>query len=217
MPAPSNRTDTLQEKDTITLWTYQRLRVWNQLEKGIPVRTTWDRISPPEWLPAFRWMSAQMEANGICMRGFAPKWAWHSCGGIGLGPNQIVATGLLSSSWTGVSLTLQVPKDLVFLSRYGPWNDLLDLCYEDHFNRDLIRAVDQILANIRKRDDLRRTTWPVSADAQQRDNWFNGVLSHLHRELFQKPDKRRKKWDNPREDVQAALPFILRDWVVQMK
>lgn len=68
-----------------------------------------------------------MVRRGICKRCVAPIWAWHSCGAVGQPPDQSDIEALLPCDGsTGVRIELDVPLDLVVLSNYGAWDDVLD-------------------------------------------------------------------------------------------
>ena len=51
--------------DTV-LWTYQPGPFVKSLKQNGEIRSHWDLIQPPTWLPAYQWMAGKMVERGLC-------------------------------------------------------------------------------------------------------------------------------------------------------
>jgi hypothetical protein len=76
-------------------------------------------------------MSREMVRRGICRRPVAPIWAWHSCGAPGNPPSWDDIVALCGTTGeSGYEIELDAPDELVLLSRYDVWNQILDECVD---------------------------------------------------------------------------------------
>ena len=90
------------------------------------LRIPWEWVYR-QWRPPYRWMAEQMRERGIDTDGHAPVWAWHSCEAWRQPPgNGTIEAQVGGEERRGVVLTLDVPDEVVLLSVYGPWNEILD-------------------------------------------------------------------------------------------
>ncbi|WP_432096558.1 DUF3841 domain-containing protein [Streptomyces sp. bgisy100] len=109
------------------LWTVQHHHAVPALEEAGRLVGDWQRVSPT-WRSAYELMVGEMRQRGIDCAGRPPMWAW-------AGPDTrdervTVTVELLLSlhEWEQgvVVLDLDVPDELVLLSSYSGWNDLLE-------------------------------------------------------------------------------------------
>lgn len=160
------------------LWTFQALPAIQVLQHRGALTVHWNQYSKRDpFLGAYRWMAAQMQQRRLPLNGGAPLWAWHSCGGYGRGPSLDVAGNLLSLAQIEAGMKtveLECPDDLVLLSSYHYWNDVID-----HF-------IDHPEV---KEPPLRLTSRLFRTDADF------AAGDHL----------------------QACLPFLSMDWVVDIR
>lgn len=113
----------------ITLWTYQSARVLDLLQLQHWHTASWRMTGGDGWVDAFRWMASRMREFEIPIHHRPPVWAWHSIGTRGGKPTEEVGRTLLSDQQleNGILLMeIRVPRDLVVLSWYGAWNQVLD-------------------------------------------------------------------------------------------
>ncbi|MEZ4918561.1 MAG: DUF3841 domain-containing protein [Saprospiraceae bacterium] len=117
------------------LWTFQSVEAVKILDKTGVLHAPWARYSNQSgWKKAYQWMHGQLTERGISAPETAPIWAWHSCGKAGQAPRLSDARNLLSDLEleAGIqTVELECPDELVLLSNYGPWNEVLDL-FLDH-------------------------------------------------------------------------------------
>lgn len=111
------------------LWTFQAMEACEVLEKNGTLQVDW-QITPVNWRPAYRWMAQEMETQGVVLQGFAPVWAWHSCGGAWGGrPTFDTARALLTDMQLadGICVVeLDAPAEICLLSSYSRFCELLD-------------------------------------------------------------------------------------------
>ena len=110
------------------LWTFQPERVVLRIESGKRFLPSWDSTQE-NWRSAYEWMASRMHEKVGFSTDAPPVWCWHSCGELGKGPTVGTARALLSDreiEQTLYTLELRVPSDLVLLSSYSDWNELLD-------------------------------------------------------------------------------------------
>lgn len=111
------------------LWTFQSIKAIEALQKNGVLYADWQYCPDLTWERAYRWMAAEMNKRDIPIGEHPPIWAWHSCKAYGHPPTLGDARALLSDIELehGVqTLELSVPDELVLLSTYHLWNDLLD-------------------------------------------------------------------------------------------
>jgi len=111
------------------LWSYQHPSVVETLQRGERYVCRWEWSPDERWQNAFRWMAGQMAQRDIHTGEYAPVWAWHSVGRIGLKPDMDCANALLFGYQLaqGIDvLELKVPDHLALPSCYGAWNNVLD-------------------------------------------------------------------------------------------
>ena len=111
----------------IRLWTVQSIDATARLRSVGRLTPRWPEARG--WNEAARWMAEQMRVRRIRGEPVPPLWAWHSCGARGRPPDDDVLEGLTSEveRENGFELIeVVVPRRLVLLSFYGPWNRLLD-------------------------------------------------------------------------------------------
>lgn len=110
------------------LWTFQGIRSVEELKnKGI-LEANWEGYREEgSFTKAYRWMANQMLMRGIhCTN--APIWAWHSCRKYENAPRLGDARSLLSdiAIEAGIqTIEFECPVELVLLSSYGMWNQML--------------------------------------------------------------------------------------------
>ncbi|HZW07858.1 MAG TPA: DUF3841 domain-containing protein, partial [Phycisphaerales bacterium] len=110
----------------VQLWSFQSRAVLDALAAEEVVHA---RPPGAHWAPAYRWMAEQMAATSPRLACTFPVWAWHSCGGWQQPPDGARMRSLLSEAELEagvVLLELSVPRTLVFLTAYGPWNAILN-------------------------------------------------------------------------------------------
>lgn len=117
------------------LYTFQSLEAIKVLKTQKVLSPPWAFYSPRDpFQPAYRWMATQMLQRNFPLTDKAPVWAWHSCEEYGQGPTLDVASNLLSL-WQleqGIkTIEFECPDNLVLLSQYGPWNDII-YYFSDH-------------------------------------------------------------------------------------
>jgi hypothetical protein len=108
------------------LWSIQRSVVVQRLTAEAFWRPGWP--SDPAWARAYRWMAERVRERGVG-EGGPPVWAWHSCGAWGEPPSEDTFGALLSEAdrqQPHSIIELDAPDELVVLSCYGAWNQILD-------------------------------------------------------------------------------------------
>ncbi|MCG8332589.1 MAG: DUF3841 domain-containing protein [Chitinophagales bacterium] len=160
------------------LWTYQSLNAVEQLEQSGELLTPWSYYPPKDsFALAYRWIGQNMIDKGVNCKGYAPIWAWHSCGAYKAPPTNDTASNLLSilQLEAGIKLiTFECPDELAVLSNYGPWNEILD-CFIDHGEQATIDSIQE------------------------------GQLFKIRTNI------------EDYESIQACLPYLLIDWVTDIK
>ncbi len=147
------------------LWTFQSIKSVQELESTGELFVKWDRYQDDRWKAAYQWMSKQMKKNGIDCAAFAPIWAWHSCGEIGAAPTLTDARYLLSDIEleNGIkTIELECPTEIVLLSNYSVWTELLDLFLVDKTQQKIDKKlVNQLFdtqpENFRPYDSIQAT------------------------------------------------------------
>ncbi len=116
------------------LWSFQATAACEVLEKTGILQVSWDK-TPINWRPAYHWMATEMEKQGITLQGFAPVWAWHSCGGILCGAPKLGTAralfsdlALMDGIWV---VEFEATADLCLLSSYARFNALLNVILDD--------------------------------------------------------------------------------------
>ena len=155
------------------LWTFQAVKSIAELnEKGI-LKASWDRYAKDaQWKKAYEWMRDQMELKGIPCEENAPIWVWHSCGTYQKSPSLDDARSLLCDLEieSGVqTIELDCPPNLVLLTKYLAWNDILDIFIE---KKDTI--------NITK--DKLEKLYDLSPDNLNEYDSIQGTLPYLKKE-----------------------------------
>ena len=111
------------------LWTYQSIQSVKELEDTGVLKVSKNRYSPGSaWRICYEWMRKEMILNGIDCGDYLPIWAWHSCRAYGHPPTEEDGVNLLSllEIEAGIKLiTFDCPDNLVLLSRYDAWNDII--------------------------------------------------------------------------------------------
>ena len=107
------------------LWSIQHQQLAEMAQRKRVVASSWKHVQE-DWRPAYRWMQQAMKARGLETKA-PPIWAWHSCGAWQRPPDAddiLLFLGEMRPSL--VMLTLEVPETRALLTRYGPWNELLE-------------------------------------------------------------------------------------------
>lgn len=112
------------------LWTFQTTKATEVLVETGELIIPWSYYSPTSnWNAPYQWMVQQMENQGISCYGNAPIWAWHSCNTYQQGPilgDAILLFGGADNATHIQTIELECPDELVLLSNYNTWNELLD-------------------------------------------------------------------------------------------
>lgn len=112
------------------LWSIQPLIVWEKLQKNGVLHTRANFVDQ-DFLPAYRWMAAQMQqridpaphVNAL------PFWAWFQAYGAKQPKPDLRRRGHLPAGSSGVRLTLQMPSEKVLLSDFELWHYVLNSWY----------------------------------------------------------------------------------------
>ncbi|HAS41904.1 MAG TPA: hypothetical protein DCS93_15595 [Microscillaceae bacterium] len=119
------------------LWTFQYKEAVEELHQSGILTAKWSSY-PSEglsgrWKAAYQWMAKQMALKGINCGEYAPVWAFHSCITYRRKPDKTDGH-MLSFGYAqeeGVRLlTVDCPDDLVLLTNYSVWNEILDVLVE---------------------------------------------------------------------------------------
>jgi hypothetical protein len=165
------------------LWAVHQSPFLSALQATDRLYGCWERVSPAAWAVAYRWMAAEMLRRGTDPSGRPPLWLWHSCDGWRTPPGRGTIGSLVNDlERQGLILTFDVPPELVLPSAYGPWNDLLDLCFEKG-------GAGGVLAGATKLGDR----------------------------IFDISGLEGRRWRDGQYDVQACLPYLDRDWLVEVR
>ncbi|MCB9852061.1 MAG: DUF3841 domain-containing protein [Phycisphaerales bacterium] len=115
------------------LWTFQFPFVVRRLRRNGVYRPRWSEVKsagPPRML-AYDWMSDQLTAAGWMVHRVPPIWAWHSYGNWNQAPGQSCANSLFGAIDQDVMrLEIEVPDNIVVISDYGAWNDIISLAFD---------------------------------------------------------------------------------------
>jgi hypothetical protein len=158
----------------LQLWTIQRRGLIELAREQGVAAPTWRDVEA-RWHEAFRWILALTPAVPDASLAHAPPvWAWHSCGAWQSPPlaediDMLLgqAEDRLRSSLVVAELT--VPDERVLLSRYGPWNDMLEDL--DRTGRLSPRAPAELLDI----EPLRGRSWRASGNRDDIQASFRGL------------------------------------------
>jgi hypothetical protein len=180
------------------LWTLQPIGFLDRLRlKGIAYGD-WRRVDR-HFKGAYKWLVGQMQDRGISINGRAPLWAWHKW----LPPEKFrpdlrydSVYGYVTPDTTGVRIELEVPDELVCLTRFNLWHDILNNTFvtisESEFDDFCKREDNGILTESEKKATWQRV---FKMDLKSSDvNWCNVE----------------------KEPIQATLPYIDYGWVVKV-
>jgi len=132
------------------LWTFQYKESVEELHQHGVLTAKWSRY-PLEglsgrWRLAYQWMAKQMALKGIDCGQYAPVWAFHSCMKYRRKPDKndgnMLSFGYAQEEGAQL-LTVDCPDELVLLTNYGAWNEILDVFIET--------AATTIKANLTKK------------------------------------------------------------------
>lgn len=132
------------------LWSFQSKEAVALLKTDGILRVNLERYRMKAWKAAYQWMSKQMENRGIKCNGFAPIWAWHSCGEWEKSPTIGDAANLLSIGELELgiyTLEFSCPDKLALLTDYSAWNSLLDYFFDGEYDPQLSTKEQQALFN----------------------------------------------------------------------
>lgn len=173
------------------------MRLWMLVEPGFVdaaaeagrLYASWDRVNRDSYERSYRWMIAQMAARGLDTHGNPPFWAWHSCGA----PGRRVDLRTFYPLTPQLRLTLEAPDELVLLSDYDTWHDVLN----DHHSSASEAEFERIEAmeDAGTLDqDMKEASWQRIFDRTQ---WGDPEWIGLATERY----------------VQACLPWFEHAWI----
>ena len=109
-------------------------------------------------------MRDEMKKHGIDCGGYAPVWAFHSCGQFEKPPTLGEARSLLSDLEidAGVkTIELNCPDEFVLLTKYHAWNDILDHFIMNELEKISVKEIrelhDLIPENLDEYDSIQAT------------------------------------------------------------
>lgn len=182
----------MQLDEVMTLWTIQRLPVWECLRaQGTYTAPRPEaRFATAENVAAYDWMILQMRERGIEVDPHAvPCWAWYAYRfGLNRGTPTIRSSGLLPKGTRAVLLELRVPTVEVVLSQFFMWEEVFAGGYVPLDKTDMERNDNDSLSRERILD-----SWPRIFD-----------LECGSKELWKRPSRR---------PIQACLNRLDDDWV----
>ena len=176
------------------LWSFQSSQAVQKLQEQRILKVSWDWYSPRDpYLQPYHWMHALMLQHGIDCGPTAPLWAWHSCGGMEHPPSLGTARNLLSNLQleAGVQiLSLECPQEVVLLSMYSAWNDIVDQFIDHGPKTKISLQLTQHLLHLPKSledyEAIQATLPFINLD------WVTEI-----RPLHLSPDDQEVNWDQP--------------------
>ncbi len=175
------------------LWTIQRLQQWKEFEHSGILRADQTWIWP-EFLPAYQWMVAQMQARlGEPPAGVAyPIWAWYQWLDADRRRPDLRCRAYLGKGQVGVRIEFTKPADQILLSDFDLWH--LPLCYRSYIGdneADTLKVEEQLRCELKEGgiavDDFenyppeRKTkiekSWNRIFDPSFNDPYWGGVWS----------------------------------------
>jgi len=181
----------------MTLWTIQSLPAWTRLEsRGVLVASS--SHGEKEFLPAYRWMRAQMRRrlgpppSAECF----PLWAWSQWENSGQRRPDLRSSGHLPRGETGVLVELAVDEREALLSDFELWHYVLNYWYLPRSEADEARF-DALLASLGVR---------APSEVPRRDRRFHAEVRESWVRIFDiRWSARGIGWPPRKKSIQATL------------
>lgn len=184
------------------LWTIQPKAVADLLQRT--GRFVCDgRRADRDFKHAYRWMAEQMAKRGMMKRLRSPVWAWYRFnhrGPYARGPRIVECRATCPLNEPFCRIKFDAPDNLVLLSDFDLWHAALNQMYlgtEEEEKRDIEEAIRQTPENF---INYKCKSWEKIFDLD--------LLNFRSKEPdFASGDK---------ITIQACLPYLLNDWVLQV-
>jgi hypothetical protein len=199
------------------LWILSDDECWRKMSADGILRASWKRVAP-SWKPAYRWLLRRMAARGITRQRHPPVWAWHSCGRYERAPDDDTVFALESSRKSeGVLWKVEVPDVSALLSRYGPWNDLIDLLTIYPQGLASLLSASSALSTPLVSYDRVRSLIEEKHSEEVSAKELAAVVRTIEVALFDVSEAPGSAWAGNYRDIQACLPYLRAEWVVEQR
>jgi hypothetical protein len=152
----------------IKLWTIHPVSVWNTLNKTGTLRVSSLHKLDSDWLPAYKWMTAQMQKRlPSSPKDIAPIWSWLQWTNNRRMPD-LRAAGHLEPGAKGVRLEIEVNPNRVLLSDFDLWHNVLNYSWHEPLPPALHRREEKSWEDIfevkAKTKSIQGTLWAIHLD-----------------------------------------------------
>lgn len=180
------------KRKTVTLWSICSEEQHRTLMERGRLTGAWRRVERC-WLPAYRWMAAQMVQRGISEKPAAPVWAWHSWR-----PPERRRPDLRAVAFANprgerqVRIEFEAPTELVLLSANEAWHSVLCNWYLS----------------------LSEAEWDRKNRIEARGRLSREMIESSWQRVFEVRTSAPRWWvPIRRREIQACVPFVCRSWV----
>lgn len=208
------------------LWQIQHPANYKAFKKNGILKGDWRRPDDKSFLPAYKWMADQMVKRGILKKPTSFEWAWHTYWDKKKRMPDFRCEDLkrqLKYHKKVYRVTFEAPDELVLLSDYHLWHDVLNgryLALSEQEDKKIYPESD-LKKKRRKRKKKSQGIiwhWPDCGRAtlaQTKKSW-----EHIFNlKLKSNPSKKMKDWIGDDSDlmIQACLPYIKMEWATKIE
>jgi hypothetical protein len=154
------------------MWRVQQIKLQGSISSTLPAK---DRVYP-ELIDAYQWMATQLALRTRAQAVSAPCWAWHRWGGSG-GATKPDLLDPACMSAGEACLELEVPEELVLLSQFDMWCDVL-VGAPVLLSQSEIGQFESLYGDGELPDTVVRATWDRIFDLEGGEVEFYGPLGH---------------------------------------